>query len=192
MDTDKPASRPVSAEWLMRAAAHYVERYATSVENLRRVLRRKVMRRALAAGDDPGRHEALIETTLARLVDLGLVDDRSFAEGRAASLRRRGTSRSMTAAKLRQKGVDGEMINEVLAEDETDEATAAFAYARRRRLGPFRLRQRAERRDKDVAAMVRAGHAYGHAVAVIDGSGDRFGEDASGDERHIGPVEPER
>ena len=39
------------------------------------------------------------------------------------------------------------------------EREAALAYARRRRLGPFRLRERAERRERDIAAMVRAGFA---------------------------------
>ncbi|MEY3012663.1 MAG: hypothetical protein RIT45_1398, partial [Pseudomonadota bacterium] len=42
------------------------------------------------------------------------------------------------------------------------------AYARRRGLGPYRFSDRAERRDKDLAAMMRAGHAMRVARAVID------------------------
>jgi regulatory protein len=47
---------------------------------------------------------------------------------------------------------------------------AAAAYARRRRLGPFRRvpEERAERRQKDLAALARRGFGYGVAKQVID------------------------
>ena len=46
---------------------------------------------------------------------------------------------------------------------------AAVAYVRRRRFGPWRLDpgKRSERREKDLAAMVRAGHRYGVAKKVL-------------------------
>ena len=160
---------PITADYLFRAAAHYIERYATSSGNLARVLERKVMRRARARGEMAQGHDEAIAATVKRFVDLKLVDDEVFAETKLASLRRRGTSSRMAAAKLAGKGVERDLIAVTLAADESDDRTAANAYARRRRLGPYRLREREERRDKDVAAMVRAGFSYGDAAAIVDG-----------------------
>ncbi|WP_279482582.1 regulatory protein RecX [Aureimonas sp. SK2] len=174
-DTDSSnarTARPITREWLFRAASHYLERYASTEANLRRVLERKVMRRAHLRGEEPGEFEPLIGETVARFVDLKLIDDRSFAEARLASLRRRGTSLRQTAAKLAEKGVDRETVATVLAGDETDEAEAARRLAKRRRLGPHRLRDRAERRDRDIAALMRAGFSYKHASDAIDGEAD--------------------
>ena len=165
-------ARPVTQEWLFRAAAHYFERYASSTENLRRVLERKVRRRADARGEDAGDFGALVEATVARFVELKLVDDEAYAQARLASLRRRGTSRRMAAAKLIEKGVARDLVAATLERDETGERQAASAYARRRRLGPYRTRDRAERRDRDVAAMVRAGFAFPIAAATVDGPAD--------------------
>ena len=170
--TPKPP-RPITREWLFRAAAHYLERYSSSTANLRRVLERKVMRRAHARGEDAGAFSNEIDETVAKFVELKLVDDRAYGEARVLSLRRRGTSQRMVAAKLSEKGVERDLVEELLAADETSDRQAAFAYARRRRLGPHRLRNRAERRDRDVAAMVRAGFGFADAVAAIDDLPDR-------------------
>ncbi|NDW07014.1 regulatory protein RecX [Jiella pacifica] len=165
-----PRVKPVSADWLMRAASYYLERYATSAENLRRVLRRKVKRRAGEAGEDAGQYEPLIETTLARFAELGLLDDRAYASARLSSLRRKGTSRRMATAKLQEKGLPREVVETALEGDQTGEAEAAAAYARRRRFGPHRNPGREDRRDKEIAAMVRAGFSARLAIAAIDGT----------------------
>lgn len=171
---DQPRKpRPVSREWLFRAAAYYLGRYASTAENLRRVLERKVASRIRDWGDDPkapdpGEAALMVEATVAHFLELKLLDDRAFAEARLASLRRRGTSIRQVEAKLSQKGVDRELIAEVVGGDETDDRAAAMAFARRRRLGPHRLRDRTERRDRDIAAMMRAGFSLGDARAAID------------------------
>ncbi len=45
---------------------------------------------------------------------------------------------------------------------------AALRYARRRRLGPFCRGDRFERREKDLAALARAGFGVAFARPVID------------------------
>lgn len=165
--------KPITADWLFRAGTHYLERYASSTENLRRVLARKVQRRAAsheAPPDEEARtaHAALIEDALARFAELKLVDDASFAESKLRSLRRAGASARQAQAKLAAKGVDRATVAAVVAGDETSERDAAFRYARRRRLGPHRTREREERRERDVAAMMRAGFSYADARAAVD------------------------
>jgi regulatory protein len=45
---------------------------------------------------------------------------------------------------------------------------AAVAFARRRRLGPFRVKDREEKKARDLASMARAGFAYALARKVIE------------------------
>ena len=172
--TQKPRKKPrkVSAEYLDRAALHYLERYASSAANLRRILMRRVQKSAEAHGTDPADGETLVDALIARYRKSGLLDDAGFAQMRAESLHRQGASRRMTKAKLAAKGVAADDIDtalDALAEivPEPDLA-AACNYARRRRLGPWRRTGRADHRDRDLAALGRQGFGYELARKVVD------------------------
>ena len=179
---DRPAERrppgPVSAAWLQRVALYYLERYSASTEMLRRTLARRVQKRARARGEDPERFADLVTATVARAVSAGLVDDARFADTRLATLRRRGTSSRGVSAKLAAKGVPRDVVEAAMlaerdalpvGEADAVEEQAAQAYAKRRRLGPYRRPdQRAAHRDRDLAALARAGFAYGLARRVVD------------------------
>lgn len=81
-----------------------------------------------------GYDAALVEATIARLQELGLLDDRAFARAwveSRESTRPRG--RQALAAELRQKGVSAEVIAGVLDEVLTeDESALALEMARER------------------------------------------------------------
>lgn len=163
--------RKVSPKSLENAALHYLERFSSTSENLRRILLRRVRRSAEHHGTDPAEGAEWIEGVLEKLSRLGYLDDRAFAEGRVASLRRRGDSGRKVRGKLLQKGVAPDLVDEVMAEEEEGaDLGAAIALARRRRLGPWRSdrEQRAERRERDLAALARAGFSFDLALRVID------------------------
>jgi regulatory protein len=172
--SSRPAKKPrkVTADMLERAALYYLERYATSAANLRRVLMRRVLRSAEAHGTDPADGNALIDALVARYRKAGLLDDASYARMRAESLHRRGSSRRMTRMKLAAKGVDAEDIGQALASlEETapePDLAAACNYARRRRIGPWRKNGRDESRERDIAALGRQGFGYEVARKVVD------------------------
>jgi regulatory protein len=176
---DRPARppRPVTAEYLERAALHYLERYGASAEMLRRVLARRVETRCRLRGEDPEPLRALVEPVVARAVSAGLVDDAAFARARARTLRRRGGSARRIGAALAAKGIDRETIAASLdrADEEADggdpgaaELAAARALARRRRLGPHRRDDPAPHRERDLAVLARAGFAYAVARAALE------------------------
>ncbi len=167
--------RQVTPAYLQWAALAYLERYSSSAENLRRVLRRKVDKRCRLRGEDPAEFDDAIDEVVEKSLRSGLVDDTRYAEARVATLRRRGGSARAIQAKLSAKGVDRTTIAEVLETDEGDEEQAAHAFARRRRLGPYRPGGRAPSRDKDLAAMARAGFRFDVARRVIDGDGGEEG-----------------
>jgi regulatory protein len=174
-DDPKPVRKPprkVTPTYLQRAALAYLERYASSAENLRRVLRRKVDKRCRLRGEDPAAFHDMIDEVVAKSLRSGLIDDTRYAEARVASLRRRGGSARAIQAKLSAKGVDRTAIAAALEGEEGDEEQAARAFARRRRLGPFRPGERAPYRDKDLAAMARAGFRFDVARDIVDGERD--------------------
>ena len=161
--------RKVNAERLHRIALSYLERYAASTGQIRRVLERRVYKAASAHGEDPAIHQRLIEEEIERLQQAGLVDDALYAEGTVRAQRARGASTRGIAAKLKAKGVGADLISAALEADEADDEAAARRYAERRRLGPYRLKHRAERRDRDLAALCRAGFDLDLARKIIDG-----------------------
>ncbi|HZH50571.1 MAG TPA: regulatory protein RecX [Microvirga sp.] len=160
--------RKVTPAYLQRAAMAYLERYSSSAENLRRVLRRKVEKRCRLRGEDPAEFHDAIDEVVAKSLRSGLVDDTRYAEARVATLRRRGGSARAIQAKLAAKGIDRATVAQALESQEDDEETAALAFARRRKLGPFRPGERAPYRDKDMAAMARAGFRFDVARRIID------------------------
>lgn len=154
---------------LLRAAMDHLARRSDSVQGLQRALARKIAKaraKDQCRIDDP---EAAIARVTEQIVGKGLLSDRRFAESRALFLTGRGRSRLQIAADLAARGVDRETTQSVLASRERgDERAAAIAYARRRRLGPFRSSQRREKRLNDIAAMQRAGFDLALASAIID------------------------
>jgi len=174
--TVKPTP-PVTAAYLERVALHYLERYSASVAMLRRTLQRRVEKRCRLRDEDPSVHAEAIEAVVARAVSAGLVDDARFTAGRMAALRRRGTSARALSAKLAAKGVSRDLVADAMAAErdaaeaegtDTEEAAAA-AYAKRRRLGPWRRPDTREvHRDRDLAALARAGFPYGLARRIVE------------------------
>ncbi|MER2519841.1 MAG: RecX family transcriptional regulator [Bdellovibrionales bacterium] len=191
---------------LAHAALHYLSRYATSEASLRRMLLTKLRRTAMAHPDfaaDQDRQAALrlqIEGIIAKHRASGALNDKAFADMKVASLRRAGRSRHVIRQKLSQKGVPDTLISQSLeqhAQDsvrdgstddtarEQDEWLAAMAFARKRRLGPFRAagpsaREREEaqepaeartrqsmRAHREVAAFARAGFAPALAYKIL-------------------------
>lgn len=179
VDGRPPATRrgrepkPVTASRLENKALHYLEKFASSAASLRRVLMRAVDRSARAHGTDRAEAARWVEDLIARYQRSGLLNDAAYAEGRTASLRRQGRSARAIQARLAAKGVAAGEIAKALAGEEAAggraELAAAVAFARRRRLGGFRPEaERAERRDRDLAALARAGFAIDVARRVID------------------------
>ena len=165
--------RKVSPKSLENAALHYLGRFASSGENLRRILMRRVERSARFHDIDTDEAAAWVEALIGRFEKAEILDDTAYMEARVASLRRRGASSRGIMAKLRQKGLAAEAVVEVLKdEDDHSELAAAMALVKRRRLGPYR--PEADRREmyaKDMAVLARAGFSLGvarKALASVD------------------------
>jgi regulatory protein len=154
---------PLDTIRLEELALAYVARFATSAGKFETYLRRKLRERGWDGDGEPDTR-ALVE----RYVELGYVDDEGFARARAGGLRRRGYGRRRVDQALGAAGI-GEEIRETVRASEAEERRAALTLARKRGFGPFGgERPDRERREKQIAAMLRAGHSIAGARALID------------------------
>jgi regulatory protein len=169
-------TKPITAKYLQNAAAFYLERYPSTAEGLRRVLNRRVRKAEMTEAPIIENVKQTIDAIVAKFVAAGVIDDKAFAQTKARALHRRGTSGRLTRQRLKLAGVDEETLDQAMAgldqELDTDpgqrEWQAAVALARRRRLGPFRQKDRKEHRTRDLAALARAGFDSALARKVID------------------------
>ena len=172
--------RKATPRHLENAALWYLTRFQATAQSLERMLMKRVRRSAQHHGTDPEEGRAVVTDLIDRYRRAGLLDDAAYARARALTLHQRGLSLRLIRARLSEKGVPGADIDGALAElaeelaDEGEpDLIAARRYARRRRLGPWRPEaQRQERRDKDLAALARAGFSYDIARTVLDGTED--------------------
>ncbi len=174
MKSQAARPRPASEAYLERAATHYLARFASSVDNFKDVLWRKVDRRGLADGVDRATAQQWINGIADRFVALGLLDDEAFARARAGSLLRRGKPRRAIRSALLAKGVTAEVAADAVASLSDHAADpdldAAVAFARRKRLGPYGASGAGDdHRRKELAAFARAGFSYQLARRVLDG-----------------------
>jgi regulatory protein len=153
-------------------ALHHLARYDCSAAHLSRLLMRRVRRSAHYHGTDGEEGARAVRDVIEKLSGNGMLDDARHARARAASLNRRGASLRAIRGKLREKGIADDLIEQAvdtLGGKEQAEMRAALALARRRRLGPFRAQgAREASREKDLAALARAGFGYGLAQRIID------------------------
>jgi regulatory protein len=160
-------SQPIEPEVLERWALHYLGRYASSAENLRRVLMRRVRRHS---PDAVQQASLLIDVLVARYREAGLLDDAAYAAARVQSLYRRGESLRAMRARLAAKGVAAadmaDALTRLRAAAADPDLAAACAFARRRRLGPYRRSPDADH-ARALAAFARAGFSRRVAEAVL-------------------------
>jgi regulatory protein len=167
---------PLGAEALERMALHYIGRFATSRAKLRTYLRRKIAERGWEGEGEPP-----IERLIERFASLGYVDDKAFAESKAAALGRRGYGARRVSEALKAAGIDEEDGAGARGAARDGAWAAALRFAERRRIGPY-AREEADRpaREKALAAMLRAGHPLDLARRIVNSSpGDIPEQDAS-------------
>ncbi|WAT17487.1 regulatory protein RecX [Aurantiacibacter sp. MUD11] len=181
---EKRTKKPLDSTQLNDLALAYVARFATSAAKLERYLHRKLRERGWDGEDEPD-----VESLVNRYVERGYVDDEVYARAKAGDLLRRGYGGRRVKQALGQAGISGQVAEEA-APSEHAARMAALHMARKRGFGPFAVAEvPPEKREKHIAAMLRAGHKFDHVRTVLDSEDevaaeqwvDEAAEDASGD-----------
>lgn len=167
MSRQRPSrgARPLNPQRLDELALRYVGRFATTRAKLIDYMKRKLRERGWE-----GDGEAKVVEIAQKFADLGYIDDRAFALAKASSHASRGLGSRRLALALRSAGVEeddrGPAMN--LADDHL--VDSALRLAQRRKLGPFANRAPAtpKEREKAIAALIRGGHRFDIARAIVD------------------------
>ena len=156
---------PLDEQTIGELALRYVGRFATTRAKLRAYLERKLRERGWN-GARPADPAALAQ----RFAELGYVDDAAYALAKSRDLTGRGYGKRRLGQALRMAGVDepdGAAAHEFA---EAEAVSAALRFAERRKLGPFAAHAAGDpkERQRALAAMVRAGHDFALARAIVD------------------------
>jgi regulatory protein len=149
-------SRDEAVESAMSAALHYLSFKARTVFEVREYLLRKELA------------ESTVMVTLARLDELGYLNDEQYAKQFIDS---RTRARHQPISRLRydllKRGIDKEIVEESLqALEPSHNREMALAEARRV-MGRYRGKPAAEADRKALASLMRRGFAYEDAVAAV-------------------------
>ncbi|MCW1383850.1 RecX family transcriptional regulator [Novosphingobium sp. KCTC 2891] len=161
----KAPPRPLDKARLEELALAYVARFATSGGKLADYLSRKLRERGW---DDA--EPADVPALVGRMVEKRYVDDAGYALAKGQGLLRRGYG-----ARRIDQALGAARISEGLREDALGSAqerrAAALVLARKRRFGPFGRDGACHdpvMREKQVAAMLRAGHPLATARRLVN------------------------
>jgi regulatory protein len=159
----RSARPPLEGPQLEELALGYAARFATSAAKLHSYLRRKLRERGWSGEGEPP-----VAGIVARLIAAGYVDDAAYAKTKASGLLRRGYGARRVDQALNAAGIDATLRKEA-GGGAPEQRAAAVRMARKRRFGPFGS-QRLDRamRERQIAAMLRAGHPLDSARRIVD------------------------
>ncbi len=165
----KRVPKPLDHTRLNDLALSYVARFATTGAKLEAYLARKLRERGWDGEGQPD-----IAGLVARFVEKGYVDDAVYGRTKASGLLGRGYGGRRVDQALRAAGLDEE-TRERFQPAEYEARNAALLLARRRKFGPFDQAPRsqdpqagAKLRQKQLAAMIRAGHNFELANRILN------------------------
>lgn len=162
---------PLDPTKLEQLALAYVARFATTRGKLEGYLARKLRERGWDSDTAPG-----VSQLAERFEQAGYIDDTAYARAKTGSLLRRGYGMRRVTQALGAAGVD-ETVRTSVAPEASEHRMAALTMVRKRRFGPFAAEppERAQR-EKQIAAMLRAGHAMDHVIALLDAASTQHAE----------------
>lgn len=158
----KPSRRhkplpPLDEARLNELGLRYVGRFATTRAKLRSYLDRKLRERGWDGAREPD-----VAAIAERFASQGYVDDSSYALSKARSLIGRGYGKRRVTQALKVAGIEEGEAVEAREHADAEAVSAALRFARRRRVGPFAdsVPDDPRHKEKALAAMIRAGHAF--------------------------------
>ncbi len=144
----------------VEAAVEKAVRVLNAASQTRSGLTRKLNREGYSA--------AAVEAACARMEALGYVNDRAFAQATVLKRQRQGRGVKVIASELHHKGIDSELIDEILTEvdagAEVDRATELAARLIRRHADEPSVR----RREHVIGGLMRRGFTPGVARKALE------------------------
>ena len=156
---------------LYNIALYYLERFETSKENLRNVLKRRIDKYVFF-DKDFNKEQAYIwaDEVVNECATKKFVCDERFAEFKINSYLRLGKPKRYIEQKLKQKGIEDKIVAKIFDESEYNEFDIALNFAKKKKIGPYRESDkiRKEYYQKDYALLIRAGFSFDIIKDILD------------------------
>lgn len=162
--------KKISQARLKNIALYYLERFESSSQNLKNVLRRRVDRYAYENSDfDKNEAYGWVDLVVEDFVRLNYINDERYANLATGSYIRAGKSSRYIKNKLREKGIDVDLTEKIIDESEYDPFEAAQKLAIKKKFGKYNPdeEKREKNKQKDFAKMMRAGFEYSIVTKVL-------------------------
>lgn len=176
MNFDNPAqckkkAKKITKERLKNIGLYYLQRFETSVQNLREVLTRRINKYAFENPEfNKNEAYAWVEEVLSSFEKLGYISDERFADIKIRDYLAAGKSARYIKSKLFAKGIDEKTVDSLIDAQAYDGKSAALKFALKKHIGPYR--RNADERDlfkkKDMAALMRAGFDYDDVCNILN------------------------
>ncbi len=167
----KKIPKKITPQRLKNIALYYLKRFETSSNNLRLVLRRRIDSYCYYDKSfDKFEAYTWVENLLDDFVRFKYIDDERFAEIKVRGYLAAGKSVRYIVGKLREKGVEEDLVMKLLSEQDYDPIASALKLVQKKKIGPYSVTPeiRKERRSKDLAILMRAGFDYDVSIKVLD------------------------
>ena len=171
--TKKSAPKRPTKVRLRNIALYYLERFETSEDNLRAVLRRRIDKYAFFDKEyNPTEAYAWADEVVEECAKQNFVNDERFAGFKLNSYLNAGKPKRYIEQKLKQKGIDDQTISRLFENADYSELETALNFAKKKKIGRFREDEesRMVNRQKDLGTLVRAGFDFDIAKEVLDSS----------------------
>ena len=156
---------------LLNITLFYLSRYESSTEKVRMMLKRRLKRMEMRGEEVPADAPKWIESVLKKVRDYSYVNDARYAENQVRIMASQGKSERFICAKLAAAGIKPKVVKELLETMESTEEERALRFIFKKKIGPYRPKaEQHAYREKDMAALARAGFSYEVVCQVLDTS----------------------
>ena len=173
MNSDKGEkhTKKITKQRLKNIGLYYLQRFESSVQNLKDVLRRRISKYAFENPDfDKNEAYAWVEEILQNFENLGYLNDERYADMKVRDYLAAGKSAHYIKTKLYAKGIDEKTVEELIEAQDYDGKSAALKFALKKHIGPYRKTKDEQNlyKKKDMACLLRAGFNYDDVCAVLN------------------------
>jgi regulatory protein len=164
-------AKKLSERYLRNAGEYYLNRFPASSAHFIKVMTRKIDR---SCRDHPDQNRQEWIDHVANILTpyfqkLGFINDDLYSKALFNSLKNRGFSSSKIRSRMMEKSVSKDIINDLLAEN-GDDAQAVIIFAKKKKIGRFRIEPYNDPKDKnrDLGKLARAGFSYPLAMSIFE------------------------
>ena len=124
-------TKKITPKRLENIALYYLQRYESSTFRLQEVLKRRIRRAKMQEIEVTDEADKWVNDVVRHMQELGYIDDRRYAENIFRRLHGSNKSIRFIVGKLKQDGIDTDIINTLMEEQNTTSDEMDLASARR-------------------------------------------------------------